>query len=652
MKTVGAPLPPPTLALAGSPEGVSAESGRRLARAQALLDGLLADNAPRTVESTLVPFDEISALLAEVSAQGKILFSAHADKAVREAGNAAFEESEKMATRLGLNRPLYEALTAVDVAHADESTRFAMTKILRDFRRSGVDKDEKTRARLQGLWEETTAIGSEFERNIAEDVRSVKLPPEDLEGMPPDYVKGHPPGEDGLVTIGTTYPDTLPFLQYARREGARRKVLHEFHSRAHPANLAVLDRLLARRAEIAHLLGYATWADYITEDKMIGTAQAAADFIEKVTQASTARAKEDHALFLRRKRGDLPEAKTLESWDRAYYRDQVRAERHSLDPLEVRAYFPFARVREGLFAITSALFGVRYEKVESPVWDASVEAFDLYEGDDRMGRFFLDLHPRPGKFTHAAAFPVSLGRGPLQAPQIALLCNFPDPATGPALMMPGEVRTFFHEFGHLLHFLFACRQRWVRNSAFHVEWDFVEAPSQMLEEWARDPECLRSFARHHETGAPIPPELAERMERSEAVGRGMETRRQMFLSAYSLACYRRAAEGLDTTALGKELFGRYELVPWFEGTHFQCSFGHLDGYSAIYYTYMWSLVLATDLFGAFKSAGALLGSTEAARYRRAILEPGGGRPALDLVKAFLGREPAFAAFEEWLNRPA
>jgi len=652
LKVVEAPLLPPTLALANTAEAVKADSDGRLARAQALLDRLLADPAPRTVESTLVPFDEITALVSEVSAQGKILFSAHADKAVRESGNAAFEEAERMATRLGLNRALYEALSAVDAAKADEATRFCLFKILRDFRRAGVDRDEATRDRLQQLWDEVTAIGSEFERNINEDTRSVRLRPEDLEGMPPDYVAAHPPGADGLVTITTAYPDTLPLLQYARREATRKTVLAQFHGRAHPANLEVLDRLLARRAEIARLLGYATWADYITEDKMIGTAQAAAAFIEKVTRATDRRALEDRDLFLQRKRADVPEAPALESWDRAYYRDQVKAERHQLDPMEIRAYFPFARIRQGLFAITSALFGVRYVKVEGPVWDPAVEAYDLYEGEQRLGRFFLDLQPRPGKFTHAAAFPVSMGRGSLQAPQAALLCNFPDPAAGPALLMPSEVRTFFHEFGHLLHFLFAGRERWVRNSAYHVEWDFVEAPSQLLEEWARDPVTLQTFAQHHETGEPIPRELAERLERSDAVGRGMETRRQMFLSAYSLACYRRAPEGLDTTALGQELYRQYELVPWFEGTHFQCSFGHLDGYSAIYYTYMWSLVLAIDLFGAFKDAGPLLNPKEAARYRRAILEPGGSRTAMDLVKAFLGREPRFEAFEAWLNRPA
>jgi thimet oligopeptidase len=646
------PLHPPTIALLNAADDVKRESEGAFARAQALLDRILAVPGPRTVQNTFVPFDELSVLLDEVASQGKILFSAHAEKAVREAGNTAFEEAMKFSTRLALNRPLYEAFSAIDDAGEDAETRYALFKIRRDFRRAGVDKDEATRVRLQALWDEITAIGSEFERNIAEDTRSSRARLEELEGLPPDWVQAHAPDAEGLVTITTAYPDTLPVLQYGKREELRKRVLFEFNSRAHPANLAVLDRLLARRAEVARLLGYATWADYITEDKMIGSAQAAADFIDRVTAVADRRAREDREAFLERKRRDVPSATTIAAWDRSYYRDQVKAERHQIDPVAVRSYLPFARVREGLLAITAKLFGVRYERVDAPTWHPSVEAYDILDEHGRFGRFYLDLHPRPGKFTHAAAFPVTVGRLGLGLPQIALLCNFPDPAEGPGLMMPGDVRTFFHEFGHLLHYLFAARVRWSKNSPFGVEWDFVEAPSQMLEEWCRDPELLRSFAKHHESGEPMPLDLAERLERSDAVGRGLETRRQMFLAAYSLALYRRPPEGLDTTAVARELIARYDLVPYFEGTHFQCSFGHLDGYSAIYYTYEWSLVLATDLFGAFRAKGPILNPAEASRYRQAVLAPGGSKPAADLVRDFLGREPGFEAFEEWLNRPA
>jgi thimet oligopeptidase len=523
-------------------------------------------------------------------------------------------------------------------------------KVLRDFRRSGVDRDEATRTKVRALWDEVNAIGVEFDNVIRADVRSIRVRPEELEGLPEDFLAARPPGPDGLVTLTTNYPDALPVLQYGREGDVRRRILFEFRNRGFPKNEDVLKKLIAKRDALAKTLGYAHWGDYITEDKMIGSARAAAVFIEKVTQTAERRAREDYRMFLDRKKQDAPQATALDPWDRTYYEEIVRGERFAFDSKELRPYFPFPRVRDGVFAVTGTLFGVRYERVtDAPLWHAQVEAWDVYEGDRQLGRFYLDLHPRDGKYTHAAAFGVVVGLRGKQLPQACLVCNFPDPSTGPALMTHDDVTTFFHEFGHLLHQIFSGHQRWAKNQMGEVEWDFIEAPSQMLEEWARDPTSLRTFAKHYESGEPVPEELVRKLDRADALGRGLDARRQMFLAALSLNCYTRDPGTIDTTTLVRELNARYDLIPFFEGTHMECSFGHLSGYSAIYYTYMWSLVIAKDLFQAFKPQGDILNPRQAGKYRRLILDPGSARSAADMVRGYLGREPSFEAFAEWLD---
>jgi thimet oligopeptidase len=646
----------PTLAFAHSADEVASVAKDRLDRARQILAQILEVEGTRTVANTLVPFNDLMVEVAEVSVQGEALFNLHPDPGIREAGNKAYQDAKSFETELSLNRELYEAFDSLNVEGEDEETRFAVFKILRDFRRAGVDRDEATRARIKELRDEIIAIGSRFDRNINEDVRSIQVESaEELEGLPEDYVNAHPPGEDGKITITTNYPDVVPIFSYAKNADVRRRLLWEFHNRAHPANLELLRDLMAKRHELARTLDYDHYASYVTEDKMIGSAEAAAEFIERITKAAATRASNDYAELLERKRKDDPEADSLDPWDARYYSERVRAENYSFDAKEARPYFEFERVREGIFDITGRLFGVRYERVDGVTpWEPTVEVYDVYDGDDILGRFYLDLHPRDGKFSHAAATEMVMGVRGRQLPQAALMCNFPDPTAtdGPALMEHSDVVTFFHEFGHLLHMIFSGHGRWLKNGGMEVEWDFVEAPSQMLEEWTRDAESLQTFARHYETGEPIPEDLVKRMVGAEAVSRGVFVRGQMAYAAISLNFYNRSPEGLDTTEYARELYSKYSLVPWYEGTHFQCSFGHLNNYSAVYYTYMWSLVIAKDLFSLFKGQGSLLDTSQSRRYRETILEPGSALPAAEMVKRFLGREPSFDPFEEWLNTEA
>ncbi len=650
-KRTGTRLTIPKLMFAASPNEVREIVSQGLEKAQKLLESILAIKSSRTVENTLVPYNQLQLEVFEISNQGDNLFNLHPEKAMRDAGEKAHQEAKRFETELSLNRELYEAFDKLDVQGEDDETRYAVFKILRDFRRAGVDRDEATRAEIQKLKDKIVAIGQEFERNIAEDIRSIRLDSaEELEGLPEDFIEGHPPEADGKIIITTQYPDLFPVLRYARNEDVRRRLMKSYMNQGHPDNIEVLDRLLARRYELARILGYDQYADFITEDKMIGSSGAAGEFIEKVTDAAEGPARADYDLLIERKRRDDPEAKDVGIWDRFYYPEVIKAENYGFDAKEVRAYFQFERVLEGLLSITGKVLGLGYRRIEDvPVWHDSVLTYDVYDGDEHIGRFYLDLHPREGKFSHAASATVVRGVKEIQLPQAVLMCNFPDPTKGPALMEHTQVVTFFHEFGHLLHSMLSGRVKWAKNAPSFLEWDFIEVPSQLLEEWARDPEVLRSFATHYKTGEPIAAELVQRMKRAEAVSRGLMVRRQMSLAALSLNYYNRDPTDLDTTTLAQELHEKYDLLPWFAGTHFQCGFGHLTGYSAIYYTYMWSQVIEKDLFSLFNEQSSLMDPAQALRYRQAILEQGSNKPAAEMVIDFLGREQGFEAFQDWLN---
>jgi thimet oligopeptidase len=600
--------------------------------------------------ATLEAFDAAFAALSEAASRASLARNVHPDPALRDAAEAAEREVDALSTELSLDRGLYEALAGLDASGLDGATRHLVEKSLRDFRRAGVDRDDATRARVKALREELVRVGQEFGRNIKDDVRRLEVEPAALDGLPEDWRRAHPPGPDGRVTLTTDNTDYVPFLTYARRAAAREALWRLYRLRGHPRNLEVLSRMLARRADLARLLGYPSWAAYVTEDKMIGSEGAAADFIERIARAAEARMRRDHAQLLERKREERPDADRVEPWDSAWLQERVKAERYGFDSQSVRPYFEYARVKQGVLDVTGRIFGIAYRRApDAPVWHPEVEAWDVVEDGALLGRVYLDMHPRDGKYKHYAQFTLASGQAGRRLPEGVLVCNFPRPAPGaPALMEHGDVRTFFHEFGHLLHHVLGGHTRWAGQSGVATEWDFVEAPSQMLEEWVWDPAVLATFARHVETGEPIPAELVRRMKAADEYGKGLMVRQQMFYAATSLELHRRDPAALDTTALVAELQERYTPFRHVPGTYFQESFGHLDGYSAIYYTYMWSLVIAKDLFGPFREAG-LLDPAPARRYRRAVLEPGGSKPAAELVKDFLGRPHAFDAFAAWLD---
>jgi thimet oligopeptidase len=624
----------------------------RLAHARELVDALLAVKPPRTIANTLRPFDDAALELDAVGSQASLIQSVHPDDKFRQAGERIFQKVSSVATGLSLNRAVYDAVKGLDVSGADAETAYYVQRTLRDFRLAGVDQDAATRARIQKLREELTEIGQAFDRNIREDLRTVTAKDlGELEGLPRDYIERHKPNEHGAITLTIDYPDSLPVFSYARNEDLRKRMFMEYNNRAYPKNMEVLDRMLARRAELANILGFDSWANYITADKMVESAANASTFIDRIVAASATKAQREFDTLLKRKQQDVPGATVVNAWERAYYGELVRKASYDFDSQAVRPYLPFDRVKQGLLDVTSRLFGVTYRPVkDAPVWDPSVETYEMLKDGTLAGRFYLDMHPRPNKYNHAAEFGIRTGIAGRQIPEAALVCNLPGGQAGdPGLMTHDDVVTFFHEFGHLVHALLGGHHQWVGIGGTNTEQDFVEAPSQMLEEWTWDAPTLATFAKHYQTGEPIPASLVRQMRRANEFGKALTVRQQMVYARLSLSLYDRDPKTVDTTAMVKELVAKYLPYPFVEGTHMQTSFGHLDGYSAVYYTYMWSLVIAKDLFAQFDRAN-LLAPGVARKYRDTILAAGGSKPAASLLRDFLGRPFDFKAWEAWLNR--
>jgi thimet oligopeptidase len=622
----------------------------RLKAAQDAIDRLVAVKGRRTIENTLRPYDDAQIQLDAVGGQANLLQNVHPDAALRAAADRMSQEAQALASRLSLNRGVYDALSAVDLAGADGETKYYVEKTLRDFRLAGVSKDEATRRKIDALRDEIVLVGQEFNRNIRSNTRKVEVKAADLEGLPADYIARHVPDANGTIVLTTDYPDATPVFSYAASEDLRKRMYMEYGNRAFPANAAVLDKLVAKRHELANLLGFPTWADLITADKMVKSRKNAADFIDKIVGASASRAAADYEQILKRKRQDVPDATQVTAWESSYWSERVRKSEYDFDSQAVRPYLPYDRVKKGVLDLTSRLFGVTFKPAKGvPVWHPSVECWEMWDGTVLRGRFYFDMHPRKDKYSHAAAFPARTGVADRQIPETALVCNFPGGQEGePGLMEHSDVVTFFHEFGHLLHSMFAGQHRWAGVGGFSTEMDFVEAPSQLLEEWTWDPAALATFALHYKTNEPIPAALVTRMKRAKEFGKGLGVRRQMVLAKLSLSAFDRPPAEVDFDRLARDLTSKYVPFPYVEGTHLQTAFGHLDGYSAAYYTYMWSLVIAKDLFSQFDKKDLLAPGT-ARRYRDTILVPGGSAPADVLVTNFLGRPFDFKSYQAWLD---
>jgi thimet oligopeptidase len=635
---------PAPLALPGDDwEGWVAQTcDGQLEVARRLVERLRKPEADRSAAATLSLWNDLHLALRNAGSVALLLANVHPEESVRTRAERAQQDAARLETEIGLDRGVYEALSSLDPADLDgldDGARRVHTLALRDFHRAGVDQDDEVRERLRALAERETEVGQEFSKLIRDGVRSVRLSPSALDGLPADYVDSHPAEEDGQVVVTTEYPDFVPFMTFSRDRAARTALVTEFLNRAWPENEPVLRELLELRREHARLLGYDGWPAFDAEVKMIGKGDAIPEFYDRLAGIAEPRARADVDLLLERLQQDHPDISTVSRVEKELYAEAPRRERFDVDAQRVRTYFDFAKVRAGLLDVTGRLFDVDYVEVDASPWHADVASYDVMRGSTRLGRIHLDLHPRAGKFNHAAQFELTSGIRGRQLPEGVLVCNF-----SRSLMEHSHVVTLFHEFGHLVHHVLAGDHEWVRFSGVATEWDFVEAPSQMLERWAWDADVLRTFATNAD-GEPIPRELVESMRAADELGNGLHVRTQMFYAAPSYRLHQDVPD--DITATMQELQAEYDLLGYVPDTHFFAAFGHLQGYGSAYYTYMWSLVIAKDLFSAFDEAD-LLATEVPRRYRDQVLAPGGSRDAADLVAGFLGRPYDVDAFERWL----
>jgi thimet oligopeptidase len=630
-----------------------------LAGYQLSLDRLLAVSGPRTIENTLRPFDDAQFELAVVGQQASMLDSVHPVKAVRDHAQALTQKVSELGTLLSLNQEVYRALSEIDATAADPATRHYLERTLLQYRLAGVDRDEATRAEIKKLQDKATEISLAFSRNIQEGAKHIRVTAADLEGLPEDYIKAHPVAEDGTITLSTDFPDMQPLMTYAKNAEVRRAMFLAYHTRAYPQNKELLLSLLKVRHELAGILGYKSWADLATADQMMQSAERMQEFLDQLEAASKTGAEREFSMVFDFAREQQPGLTEIDLSGRGYWYEQFRRQEFQFDSQSVRPYFPYAQVEPGILRTAEKLFGVRFERdVDAELWHPSVSAWKVFDAAGESGKekdnarqiglFYLDMHPREGKDKWFSAAPLIPGVHGRQYPEVALICNFPGGREGdPGLMQYSDVVTFFHEFGHLMHAILGGGQPWAGTSGIRTEWDFVEAPSQMLEEFFRDPKLLATFARHYETGEVLPADVVERMNRASAFGRADSIRTQLVYTSYSLDTHNTDPAKLDLDALLQAEYKRFSPYAWIDGNKMFASFGHLVGYSSNYYTYLFDKAIALDFFAQFDRED-LIGGTAAMRYRRSVLEPGGSKPAAELVHDFLGRAQSLEPFKAWI----
>jgi thimet oligopeptidase len=620
--------------------------------AQKDVDQMVAVKGSRTIDNTLTAYDDAVHNLNSAAYFAGLMQQVHPDAAFRDKAEEMTRKVSAAATALALNQDVYHALSALDVSKADSPTKYYVNRQLLEFRLAGVDKDEATRNKIKELTDKLTDLQSKFDRNISDDKHMMKVDDaKELEGLPADYIARHKPGQDGKIVITTDYPDYLPAMKFAKSTDLRKRLYYEFLNRAYPSNQQVLMDMIRTRNEIANTLGYKSWADYNAADKMIGNEQKIAQFIKELDEAAHPIADREFQMLVAEKRKADPNATTVEPYESSYYSELLRRANYNFDSTSVRPYLPYKQVKDGILDTAQKLFKLTFKQEPGATgWAPDIETYDVYDNGKMIGRFYLDMHPRKGKFTHAEMVPALDGIKGKQLPEATLVCNFPVPtADDPGLMEFGDVETFFHEFGHLMHWIISgSKQPWAGLSGT-MESDFVEAPSQMLENWMHNAKVLSAFAKDYKTGETIPAELVSRMDRALAFGRGLSIAQQARYTAISYDIYNKAPDQVnldETTYSTMKKFTPFTELP---DTHMWASFGHLAGYSSAYYTYMWDKVIAQDFYAQFNQDNPMVGDAPV-RYRKAVLEPGGSVSANDLVKNFLGRQQNTKAFQAWMSK--
>ncbi len=632
---------------------VEAGVDQALADAGSVIDEAVAPKDQRTFENTMMPLDRMSDILSKAFARYVFMGYVHPDKEVRSAGKAGEEKLSSFAVdvifRDDLNAAVREYASTEEAAGLDGERARYLEFVIRDLRHAGHELDPETRAAVKEKTQRLVELGVRFQSNIDEWDDWLLVDREDLDGLPDSFAEGLEVDEEtGKLKLTLAYPHLIPFVENGVRRDLREQLTFKFNTQAVEANRPLLEEALRLRDEIAGAFGLDSWAHHRLDDRMAKSPERVAAFYEDLTPPLTDQGVKDIAVMGKLLEADTGDT-TVRTWDWRYYDTQQRRTDYGVDPFEVAAFLPLDAVLDGMFKLVQEVFGLDFREVPDPdVWHPDVRLFAIYddESGELLAHFYLDLFPREGKFSHAAEFPLVLSRrledGTFQNPVCAMVANFTKPVGDtPSLLQHGEVETLFHEFGHVLHQNLG-RTELARFSGTSVETDFVEAPSQIMQNWVWLADVLRQFASHHETGDPIPDELVEQLVAARQLNIAVHQLRQLKYGWLDQQIHAPGPEK-DLERIMKEA-SELSLLPIHEGAFELASFGHLmAGYDAAYYSYMWAEVFGDDMFGRFEEEGVTNPEVGMA-YRREVLEKGGSIDADLMLAGFLGREPDNAAF--------
>lgn len=503
--------------------------------------------------------------------------------------------------------------------------------------------------RLKALEERLDRIAMEFQKNINENADSISLNQEDIKGLPQDYIDGLQKDENGKYAVTLKYPDYLPFMKQAENAELRKKLGFKFNNRAAEKNIPLLQEALRLRDESAKIRGYSSYPEMALKKRMAEKPENVWRFLNGLLPLLRSKGDAELQELLKIKQKDFPEAREVNSWEKAYYLEKWHKEQSQTDEGLAKEYFPVNQVVEGTLKTYQKILGLRFSEIQNPdVWHKDVRAFEIRDAktNQGIGHFYLDLYPRPGKYGLAAAPALIDGRklkNGYQKPVAAMVANLSPPRPDrPALLDFDEVRIFFHEFGHLMHQTLT-QARYARFAGLNVALDFIEAPSQMMENFIWEPEILNEISGHYQDPSKkLPDTLIQQIRRSKKLGQSLAYLRQLALALADLTLH--ATVPNDVNTIFNQIMGWIGLFPPQEGSHFVASFEHLlGGYGAGYYAYLWSEVFADDLFSRFKKEG-ILNPQVGMDYRKKILEQGSERPEMESMKDFLGRDPSNQAF--------
>jgi thimet oligopeptidase len=593
------------------------------------------DNA--NVDTVLNAWDDINIAVENIVGPVAILANVHPDESVRNAGQDCLVKLSTLQTDLFQNEDLFQRVSAVKTTNATEAQ--LRKDLVEGFEDSGVALPKEKRERAKAIAERVAELSQEFAKNIRDNKTRLTFTLAEARGLPASYIERTKDGK-GNIVVGFDYPDYIPFMTNAEDSEARKRYYIAYNVRGTARNLDILDELNALRAEQAALYGQPNYAAFVLRRRMAGSPLAVDKFLRDVSKAVTEVEKRDLEEIRKLKAETLktPLAKTkLERWDLTYWRERLNKARYSVDQEELRKYFPMAATEKWLLDITERLYGVKFEAAVVPVWHPDVQYFDVKDAKtgSLIGGVYLDLHPREGKYTHAAAWPVRgaatrVGRKPISV----LVTNLD--RTG---LTADEVGTLFHEFGHVMHGVLS-ETRFNAHAGTNVQLDFVEAPSQIYEEWARDPQALKLLAAHCSGCPAIDQPTLDRLEAARRFGKGIDYARQHLYALYDMTMA--SGDAGKSNDVWKRLEGATPLG-YAPGTAFPSAFGHLaSGYAAGYYAYMWAEVIGLDMLSAWK--GTLLDPEVGLRFRKTVLARGGEEPSRQLVEKFLGREYNSDAF--------